>query len=234
MIGRTLIVLACFDRYALCSGLLNLRAFSRPKIAIGCIVGTILIWPILTVHIVILQQFQGNRCGMTGVYVLIYGIYSTFAAGILPPLLMTVLSLLTVRHRRELQLRLNTLGKEKKRDHAMLVMLMSQVIVYVITTGLYPAVTLYLAITNDERKSVPRSQIESFINYIGGSLLVYLNPASPFYVYWVTSKNFRKEVKQLFLRFARRILCRRQRIDVSTTLTHKETMTIHRSHAFER
>lgn len=234
MIGRSLIVSACFDRYALCSGSLYLRSFSRPKIAVRCIIVTLFIWPILTVHIAILQNFLGNRCGMTGVYVLIHGIYATFAAGICPPLLMTIFSLLTVRHRRELQLRLNTTGKEKKRDHAMLVMLMSQVIVYVITTSLYPAVTLYLAITNGDVKSVPRTQIESFLSFIGGSFLIYLNPSSPFYVYWITSKNFRKEIKQMLIIFSRRILRRGRQIDMVTTQIHNETNTIHRSHAIER
>ena len=229
MIGRTLIVLACFDRYILCSGSLHLRSLSRPKIAIRCIIVTMFIWPILTVHIPIQQNFLGNRCAMTGVYVLIHGIYATFAAGLCPPILMTIFSILTIRHRRELQLRLNSNTKEKKRDHAMMVMLMSQVIVYVITTSLYPAVTLYSAITNQDVKSTQRAQIEAFISFMGSSVLVYINPASPFYVYWITSKNFQKEVKQTFKTQWRRIRRRTGHVEPMTSQMPGDTLHYTRS-----
>jgi hypothetical protein len=217
MIGRTFMVLACVDRYALCSGSHRLRSFSQPKVAIRCIIATILIWPLLTIHIAILQNFSNSKCSMIGSYVLIYGIYASVASGICPPTLMSIFSVLAIRHRRELQTRLNTRRKGSKRDHALMVMLLSEVLVYVITTFLYPTITLYLAITSQQTKNPERVQIESFLNFLGGSFLVYLNPAAAFYVYLAVSHSFRKELKQAFIHRYRQITGRNNRVEPTGT-----------------
>ena len=101
MIDRSLIVFGCADRYALCSQSARLRSFCEPKIAIRVIIANIFIWPLLTIHIPILQNFNGSKCFMSGSYVLIYGLYSTMAAGTLPPLLMTIFSIGSTKMDRE-------------------------------------------------------------------------------------------------------------------------------------
>jgi hypothetical protein len=213
MIGRSLIVFACIDRYALCSQSVRLRSFCQRKIAIRVIIANILIWPCLTIHIPILQTFNGKTCSMTGSYVLIYGLYSTMAAGILPPLLMTIFSILTIRHRRELRMRINRAGTNNRRNRTLVIMLSSEVIVYVTTTSLYPAITLYRALTNRNSKSVESSQIETFVNFLGGSFLIYLNSASVFYVFFIVSKHFRKECKTAVGHLIKRITRRRDRVE---------------------
>lgn len=218
MIGRTFIVLACFDRYALCSGSPRLRLFCVPKIAFRIVIGTVLIWPILTIHIPILQNFNGKTCGMTGAYVLIYSLYSTLAAGILPPLLMTIFSILTIRHRLNLRERLSTTrNNNSKRDHTLIIMLSSEVIVYIVTTSLYPAITLYKAVTNGFTKSADSLAIENFVSFIGGSFLIYLNSASVFYVYLIASKHFRKDCSVVFLNLIRKLTGRGNRVEPLTT-----------------
>ncbi|CAF0760755.1 unnamed protein product [Adineta steineri] len=212
MIGRSLMVFACADRYALCSRSARLRSFCEPKLAIKLIIAHIFVWPILTVHIVFLENFTGHRCAMLGSNDLIYGLYSTVIAGILPPLLMSIFSILTIRHRRELIIRLNAARINNKRDTTFMIMLLSQVIVYVLTTCLYPTVTLYRAITGDQTKSTERLQIESFLAFLSGSFLIYLNPASAFYVYFIVAKNFRKDCKLAFIRLYKRITGERRRV----------------------
>jgi hypothetical protein len=64
------------------------------------------------------------------------------AAGIVPPALMCTFGILVIRSRRQLHARLNRSDRNGRRDHALLVMLMSEVVVYIVTTILYPAVTL--------------------------------------------------------------------------------------------
>jgi hypothetical protein len=220
MIGRSLIVFACIDRYALCSQSVRLRSFCQPKVAIRIIIAHFLIWPILTIHIVILENFSGNSCSMIGAYILIYAIYSSMVAGTIPPLSMAILSILTIRHRRELRTRLSTGGNNSKRDHSLLVMLSSEVIVYVVTTILYPTNTLYRAITNDEVKSIERQQIEAFVNFIAGSFLIYLNPAAVFYVYFIGSKNFRKECMMPIKKLIRKIMRRPTQVEPWGTHSH--------------
>jgi hypothetical protein len=213
MIGRTLIVLACVDRYALCSESVRLRSLREPKITIRVIIATILVWPLLTIHIAILENFNGTSCFMSGAYVLIYGLYSTMAAGILPPLLMTIFSVLTIRHRHRLRTRLNSTGRNSKRDHTLMIMLLSEVAVYIVTTILYPTITLYRAITNGQTMSAESTQILSFVSFLGGSFLIYLNSASVFYVYFIASKHFRKECKVAIKNLIRRMMGRRGQVE---------------------
>lgn len=217
MIGRSFIVLACIDRYALCSQSIRLRAFCQPKIAIRVIIINYLLWPILTIHIPLLQNFSNNRCFMSGAYVLIYGLYSTLAAGTVPPALMAIFSLLTIRHRRELRTRLNGADGSRKRDHSLVVMLSSEVIVYVVTTSLYPAITLYRAITTNQTKSTETLRIEAFVAFIGGTFLIYLNAASVFYVYLIASKNFRKECRLVLIKIIGKLTGQTNQVNPRTT-----------------
>jgi len=217
MIGRSFIIFACADRYALCSESVRLRSLRQPKITIRVIIATILVWPILTMHVAILQNFNGTSCFTSGAYTLIYGIYSTLAAGILPPLLMTIFSVLTIRHRHQLRTRLNAIGRNNKRDHTLMIMLLSEVVVYVVTTILYPVITLYRAITNGQTMSAQSSQILTFVNFLGGSFLIYLNSASVFYVYFIASKHFRKECKVAFKNLIRKMMGRRGQVEPRMT-----------------
>jgi hypothetical protein len=226
MIGRSLTVWACFDRYAVCSGSVRLRVFCDPKMALKIVIGTLLIWPILTIHIPILQIFTGTSCITTGAYVLIYGLYSTIFAGILPPLLMTIFSILTIYHRRNLRARLNTTRANNKRDHTLVLMLSSEVIVYIVTTCLYPAITLYKAIINGQTQSTQSTQIINFVSFLGSSFLLYLNCASVFYVYFTVSKQFRTDFKLAITNIIRRITGRARVEPASTHINdtlHRDT-----------
>ncbi|CAF1423718.1 unnamed protein product [Adineta ricciae] len=213
MIGRSLMVVACFDRYALCSHSNRLRLFCQTKIAIRVSLAHLIIWPLVTIHIPFLQQYIQNRCYMPGINDIIYASYSTVVAGILPPVLMSIFSILTMRHRRELLTRLNAAGVNTKRDNAFMTMLVSQVIIYVITTGMYPAMTLYLSIIDGRAKSIGQQQIETFLNFIAGSFLIYLNPASTFFIYFLAAKTFRRDCKDTFIKQFRRLSGQRTRIE---------------------
>ncbi|UJR29052.1 hypothetical protein I4U23_010267 [Adineta vaga] len=230
MIGRSLMVFACFDRYALCSRSIRLRSFCVPKLAIRLIIAHIFIWPLLTLHIVFLQNFIQNRCYMPGLNDVIYAFYSVIVAGILPPLLMSIFSLLTMRYRLELLVRLNAVGVNTKRDNAFMIMLVSQVIIYVITTGLYPTMTLYRAVTDGQPKSSERQQIETFLTFIGGSLLIYLNPTSAFYIYFTVAKSFRKDCKFAFVRYYRRLVGQRVSPESKVVQAHTVLHVIHDTH----
>jgi hypothetical protein len=101
----------------------------------------------------------------------------------------------------------------------MIVMLIGQVIVYVISTSLYPAVTLYLAITTQHEKHSQRVQIETFLNFLGSSFLIYLNPSSTCYIYLLASRSFRQEVKRGLLRSCKSMQGRLQPANTETTQT---------------
>ena len=83
-------------------------------------------------------------------------------------------------------------------------MVLSEVIVYVLTTLPYPFIILQVALTSYMRinKNTERLQIESFISSIAG-LLIYVNCAAPFYIYFIVSKAFRKDFREFLIRHRR-------------------------------
>jgi hypothetical protein len=219
MVARTLLVVACIDRYALCSNQLRIRSFSTAKVAIRIIFGAILFWFCINTYIPFFQTLIGNTCGMVAPYSLIWAIYTVIIPGILPPTGMTIFGLLAVRNRRQLQTRLNTRRRaSSRRDYTLLIMLLSEVLVYVITTILFPIITVYKAVTSGEIKSFERQQIESFISFLASPFLIYINPSSTFYVYILSSKNYRKECKQMFIDWYIRIIGRRNQIGTMATV----------------
>jgi hypothetical protein len=92
MMSRTLIVLACADRFALCSSSARIRSFSDRKVAIRLIILVPIVWPILTLHVPLGQVFNQNRCYMNNPYSLIYSLYAFMAAIIWQPVLFHLLS----------------------------------------------------------------------------------------------------------------------------------------------
>ncbi|CAF2100595.1 unnamed protein product [Rotaria magnacalcarata] len=100
--SRSLTVIACMDRYALCSNSIRIRSFSDPKVAIRVIVGIILLWPIATVFLPISYVYHQGSCGMDPSFSLSWAIYSVIVPGLLTPGLMIVFGGLAISNRREL------------------------------------------------------------------------------------------------------------------------------------
>jgi hypothetical protein len=141
---------------------------------------------------------------MPKVYNLIFGIYTLIFAGIIPPVSMSIFSLITIRNLRSARVRIHTIGTSKTRsmrqqDFHLIRMLTAQVVVYVFTTTLYPLNTIYDAITISIDKTVDQQIIEIFIYFFTGTFLLFINPAVPFYIYISTSKAFRSEFKRAFM-----------------------------------
>lgn len=204
MMSRSLVVLACIDRFALSSSSTRVRSICRPKVAFPAIFCVLIAWPIIAVHIPILLMIQSGRCSTFGTYSIIYSSYSFLVAGLLPPTSMIVFGFKTIHNLHLIHSRIQPNADEnfriKRRDYSLMVMLMWEIIVYLISTTPYPVQTLYLAVTSNVIKTTLRLQIESFITFMAYSFLIYINNASPFYIYIGTSRTFRHECKQLFKR----------------------------------
>jgi hypothetical protein len=208
MMSRSLVILACIDRFALSSLSPNIRLFCQRKVAFPAIFCVLITWPLIAVHIPILLTIQSGRCSTFGVYSLIYSTYSFLVAGLLPPTLMIFFGFKAVRnlHLSHSRIRANTDDnfRIKRRDYSLMIMVMWEVIVYIFSAAPYPIQTLYLAVTNSVMKSTLRLQIESFITFMAYSFLIYINSAAPFYVYIGTSRTFRHQCKRLVIRIRRR------------------------------
>ena len=92
-----------------------------------------------------------------------------------------------------------------KRDINLMRFILVEVIVTNILSFSYPIDSLYTVLArNIPDKSQERTEIEGFASFISLSLLFYLNYCTMFYLYVIMSKSFRREIKQLFLKYVKR------------------------------
>lgn len=205
-IGRYLAVVACIDRYMWTKNYAHARFMNRPTISRYIIGIVILIWLILPIHIVIFMTITNDSCGPSGIYYIIYQIYITITLGLLPPILMSLFAFLAYYNMKKLHSRIQPLGVAannnnlvQRRDRDLLVMVLTDATVYAMTTILYPFSNIEIAITNyiDVKKSMEHRQIENLLNSIA-IVLVSLSNSSRFYVYFLVSKAFPKDFKNLF------------------------------------
>ena len=205
MCFRYTLILVCADRYAFCSTRASIRAFSRPMIAYRSIVIVTIFWATVSVHLLIWESIENGRCGVYGLYGQIFSFYIAVCTGLIPIFSMITFGLLLLKNLPRSRLLVhpaNSINQLNRRDVSFIKLVLIEIIIYIICTLTYPAMTIYIQVTSymQSSKSVERRQIESFINYITMSLLLYLNYSTTFYVHLMTSKTFRNEVKQLILR----------------------------------
>lgn len=204
---RSLIILACVDRYALCSIRPRIRSFSQYWVAIRLIPAIVVMWLLVTLYIPLLQSIERGKCGMHDtVFAFIYTIYNIITTGLFPPAAMTVFSVLVVLSLMRIRARVQTTvgagtasGVVRKRDRDLIRMSLVEVIVYLITTTPYSMVVVYLFATRTASKGLDQQKLESFISYLAQSFLLHLNNALPFWIYLFTLPSFRLEIKSLIM-----------------------------------
>jgi hypothetical protein len=237
MISRYLIILACLDRACLSSRKVSVRNFSQIRIARLLSLIIIPFWFIAAMHLPLISTIVSGYCIMPGIYSLIYGIYALIFAGLIPPVLMSIFSLMTLRNLHSIHTRVHPTQNPnyrsmRQRDFHLTRMLMGQVIVYVLTTTPYPINAFYSAVTISVNKDINRQMIESFIYFITGTFLLFINPSISFYIYITTSKAFRTELKAASINLWQQVFHRNQIPNVNFRFVER---TIARQHAgFQR
>jgi len=145
-----------------------------------------------------------GQCTRSGVYAIIYTIYSIIFVGLIPTITSAVFGYLTYRNMRQMLKRVQPVTQNttnvntmQRRDRDLLIIVIAEIFVYVVTTILYPLIQLETLISQYvlPNKSFQYSQIEIFILNISGFLL-FINSAAPFYTYLISSKAFRRDFKQ--------------------------------------
>lgn len=213
-IAKTIIILACIDRFMFTSSRAKFRAFSNVKYAKWLVALSIAFWPILASHIAIMTTIINQRCGIFGIYSSVYTIYSIIFVGLIPPILLGIFGYLTYRHAKLIHSRVHPTNENRtegnvvirKRDRELLMIVIAEVLVYVITTSPYPLILLEQMISGYvvSNKNVLYSQIESF-TFTVSFLLLFVNNSAPFYTYLVVSKSFRRDCKQLIINGYRKL-----------------------------
>ena len=202
MMSRCSVTLACLDRYALCSPNIHIRALNQYSVAIRLLAATVIMWLLVPIHVLIAVNVQlpTRRCGGVGVYSTIYSMYAALVTAI-PLILMMGFSWLACQNLRQVRCRVHPtnpfepslIRRIKKRDGQFVIILVSEVILYFVSTVLFPVYSIYVAATANMVKSATQTAVEGFIRYITLSFLLYVNSCSIFYMHLLASKAFRQE-----------------------------------------
>jgi hypothetical protein len=206
--GKTMLVFACIDRFLITSDRASFRAFSTPKRAKYLIVFSFIFWLLSTIHVPIMVTVVHGQCTTSGVYSIIYSIYTIIFVSLIPSITSAVFGYLTYLNMRQMRNRVQPIGQNttnthvstQRRDRDLLIIVIAEVLVYVITTALFPLILLEMLITEYTmpNKSFQYLQIEIFIVNIAVFLL-FINCAAPFYTYFISSKSFRRDFKKLIM-----------------------------------
>lgn len=181
-------IAACVDRWALTSANARIRSYARPEIVRYVIPALMLTWCIIPVHMAIFVNNNTGRCGTPSFYAFAFGMYLLFFIGILPPTLMLTFGTLAWHNLQQMRRRVQPIDQKSqnrasKLDRDLMRMLTGEVLVYLITTLLYPANVLYGVVTTSMgvQKTPLRSAIDSLIGFIISPLLNYVYCVAPFY-----------------------------------------------------
>ncbi|CAF3557662.1 unnamed protein product [Rotaria sp. Silwood1] len=207
-IPRYFIILASIDRYLASSSDMHRRRWSTPKIAIRLIIGNVLFWCIIYIHIPIFYEIQNGDCSFRkGIYSIFFCIYLLIESGIIPPLMMLIFGLLTLNNIRRSKRNIRPIqvvdvtaslqfNRISKKDLQLSKMLFNQICLWIILNMLNPCYLLYRTMTINDTKSSVRLAVELFINNMSYSS-IYLEFSLTFFIYTLSSPLFRRELKKL-------------------------------------
>ncbi len=206
---RYFVVLACADRFFVTRTNIRIRSLHSISVAIKFVFIISAVCFSITMHLPIFMNIRNNICGRVGLYKFIYSVYQITIVGILPPVLMSIFSILTIR---SLYQRHGALRRLRQRDRYLMRMVMAEVMVNVSISIPYSINLVYGAATfYDVNKSARRLEIEAFITF-ATQFLIYLTGVVPFYLFLLTSKPFRKGFVNMVVIYWKKCVVRQVRI----------------------
>ena len=204
MIYRWCLTLACVDRVALSSTRVNFRRFANVNMARRIVLLIVILWLILPIHSLIVYEIRNGSCGVfisVGVS-LYHSLFTTLSGSVFPVTIMMICvflirSNLTKKRRLRREERNSRESIQIKRDHQALLMLLTQISVYILLISplmcyyFYSASSLYIS-----NKSLERITIENFIQIVGETIVILFSVLS-FPIYTMASTSFRHEFIRL-------------------------------------
>ncbi|CAF3769878.1 unnamed protein product [Rotaria sp. Silwood1] len=203
LISLTCTCLASIDRFLVSCRQEKYRKLSRLSIATWAIILIIIFWLALflpfAVHTELVQNLLTGllSCTYVGNQAFVnYQIYFAFPIyyGLLPSTILIITGLLTYRNTNKLQIRRQRQVVQKQLTSMMLL----QIPIILFSTLPYIIFTEYSIFTATMTKTANQKAIELVITNIV-SITCYITFACPFFVFFASSKSFRKETKMLLL-----------------------------------
>lgn len=138
-------------------------------------------------------------------YDIFYAFFILIFYSLLPPLLMSIIGMLTVRNLHQSRRQINSITlmtvsqtmKARRDAHQLIKVLSLQIILLIIFTIPHSSYWLYTAFTSSLVKTTMIREYEKvFLNI--ARILLYINYGSSFYIQIIISKTFRNEFRKLF------------------------------------
>jgi hypothetical protein len=190
------ILLACFDRFLSSSMNANIRLWSSIRIAKRVIILATLICFIFpytqvfycyAVNSKNVCTYQVNTCELVNDTILL------ICNSGLPPVLMVLLSILTIRNVKSLN---SSAANGQRRDIQLIKILFVQVFILVLFAIPVATQKIYTICTSSMVKSALTTAIASLASQISIEIS-YISNSTTFYIYTLTSKKYRQEVLQI-------------------------------------
>lgn len=211
------LILASIDRILITSSNALTRRRSTCRLAYICIISGTLFWMLFHSHTLIFSTILQVTSSYSvcyfqpGLYTVLLGYYSLLIKGLFVPILLAFFGIWTLRNIRKkrpgrIAPVLSTSGNMRvggayfvhPKDRQLILMLLIDIIIYLIFTGMLSVVVVYQQITSTTVKSTEQTQIDMFVRNIA----VFITFV-PFCVgccgYLLVSKTFRNEVKKVLL-----------------------------------
>jgi len=196
LISLTCLCMATIDRYLISSREVRLRQLSTTRRGTKLII--LFIICIHSLHSIPIAIFYNiSPTGKCAIQSLVYHYYYLYVFQIclhslLPIICLTIFGYFIFRQLKNLRIRMNRNSNIDQQMNRMLLLMSSAVILSAIP---YSIEQLYYVIMyqNDEEFSPG-----FYLFHVIASLLFYTNPVSSFYIYYISTTNFRIHVRRLF------------------------------------
>ncbi|UJR23799.1 hypothetical protein I4U23_026776 [Adineta vaga] len=206
------LVYASIDRWASSNAKPNIRSFSRMYIARRMVIYTTLFAFVFYgqtfyCYKSVLYQFPISCYCPNRICRIYNDVLFLVLISVIPPILMLSFGYLTIKNVQKIRQQVNSMTVIrqssnqrtrllKKKDHQMILMLLVQVfffVIFVTPSGISKA---YSTLTLNQSKDSLELTRENFFFQVA-VLILYINCCSAFYLYTLTGKIFRQEVKRL-------------------------------------
>jgi hypothetical protein len=197
------IVLASIDRYCASSISAHLRKFSNVKVTrwtILFVIIVIILFYLNTAILVDLRATDAFGCHIRGdtIYKQIYPVMQIVIFAIAAPGLMALFGIMTIYNTKRARVIPNAFSRYRRTENQLAVMLLLQVGTYIVLT--MPTSVTYLML-------VFPNTIETTSGFyfarITSQLFLYFSFATPFLLYLISARTYRKELVQLLYRILR-------------------------------
>ncbi|CAF0927489.1 unnamed protein product [Rotaria sp. Silwood1] len=212
------LTLASIDRTLVTSHKALIRHRSTRCLAFWTISGITLLWFLYYSPIWFFVSIQSPAPGF---YICFFepGVYSMFVSystmtitGFLPPFLMTIFGIMTMRNFRRSRVQPitneNNIIALSSKDRQLAIMLLFDIIISVVLSSLGSILFVYTQRIPNERKTMEQQALDYFLLDFGLNL-VFVQASLTCYSNFIVSKKFRKNIRKLIWKLMPRV-CRRQ------------------------